>query len=116
MLGVAMYASQDMPMKLQTRDTQIDLPGRPEALGIDATGDTFAARIAFDGKSHLPVRLVFWSGDRVVLTSAFSDRRPAGGIKVPYAIVTTAAERVVDELMFDEVAVNPRLTASDFVR
>jgi hypothetical protein len=117
MLAVAMYASQDVPMKLQTRDTRIEMPGLPEALGIDATGDTFAARIAFDGKSHLPVRLVFWSGDRTVLTTAFADRRSAGGMQVPYSIITTAgAERMVDELRFDEVAVNPALTKADFSR
>jgi hypothetical protein len=116
MLGVAMYASEEVPMKLQTRDTQIEMPGLPEALGIDATGDTFAARIAFDGASHLPVRLVFWSGDRTVLTTAFSDRRSAGGMKVPYRIVTTAGDRSVDELLFDEVAVNPPLSKGDFTR
>jgi hypothetical protein len=116
MLGTAMYASQEVPMKLQTRDTPIDMPGLPEALGIDATGETFAARIAFDGKSHLPVRIVFWSGDRTVRTSAFSDRRNVGGMQVPYAIVTTAGDRIVDELMFDEVTVNPPLTANDFRR
>ena len=93
------------------------MPGLPEALGIDATGDTFARRIAFDGKSHLPVRLVFWSGDRTVLTTAFADRRSNGGIQVPYSIVTTAgADRIVDELRFDEVAVSPPLTNADFSR
>jgi len=52
-----------------------------------------------------------------VLTSTFSDRRSAGGMKVPYAIVTTAAgERIVDEMVFDEVAVNPKLTNADFSR
>jgi hypothetical protein len=117
MLGVAMYVSADVAMKLQTRDTGIEMPGLPEALGIDATGDTFAARIAFDGASHLPVRVVFWSGDRTVLTTAFADRRSAGGIQVPYSIVTTAAaDRIVDELHFDEVVVNPPLTKADFSR
>ena len=117
MLGVAMYVSADVPMKLQTRDTRIDMPGLPEALGIDATGDTFATRVAFDGRSHLPVRLVFWSGDRTVLTTAYTDRRAAGGMQLPYSIVTTAgADRVVDELLFDEVTVNPPLTRADFSR
>jgi hypothetical protein len=117
LLGVAMYASEDVPMKLQTRDTPTEMPGLPEPLGIDATGDTFTARIAFDGKSHLPVRLVFWSGDRVALTTAFADRRSAGGMQVPYSMITTAgADRVVDELLFDEVAVNPPLTKADFSR
>jgi hypothetical protein len=116
MLGVAMYVSQDVPMKLQTRDTPIEMPGLPEALGIDATGDTFAARIAFDGKSHLPVRLVCWSGDRTALTTAFTDRRSVGGLQVPYSMVTTGGDRIVDELLFDEVAVNPPLTKGDFSR
>jgi hypothetical protein len=116
MLAVAMYASEEVPMKLQTRDTQIEMPGLPEALGIDATGETFAARIGFDGQSHLPVRLVFWSGDRTVLTTAYNDRRPTGGMKAPYSILTTAGDRVVDELTFDEVTVNPPLTKTDFRR
>ena len=116
LLGVAMYASEEVPIKLQTRDTQIDMPGLPEALGIDATGDTFAARIAFDGATHLPVRLVFWSGDRTALTTEYSDRRKAGDMHVPYHIVTRAGERVVDDMVFDEVAFNPKLTKADFSR
>ena len=75
-----------------------------------------SGRIAFDGKSHLPVRLVFWGGDRTVLTSAFLDRRSIGGINVPFRISTTAGERSVDELLFDDVAVNPALTKTDFSR
>ena len=112
MLGVAMYASEEVPMKLQTRDTQIDDAGLcPKRSGIDATGETFAARIAFDGKSHLPVRLVFWSGDRTVLTTAYSrsplDRRHEGAVS---ASSPRAGDRIVDELTFDEVTVNPPLT------
>jgi hypothetical protein len=115
-LAVAMYASEEVPMKLQTRDTPIDMPGLPEPLGIDATGEHFAARIAFDGASHLPVRLVFWSGTRTVLTTAYDDRRAVGGMKVPYRIVTTSGDRIVDEMLFDDVVVNPKLTAADFSR
>jgi hypothetical protein len=37
-------------------------------------------------------------------------------IFVPYSIVTTAGADVVDELLFDEVAVNPPLTTADFSR
>jgi hypothetical protein len=116
LLGVAMYASEEVPMKLQTRDTPIEMPGLPEALGIDATGDTFAARIAFDGATHLSVRLVFWSGSRTPLTTEYSDRRKAGDMKVPFQIVTRAGDRIVDELLFDEVSVNPKLTKADFSR
>ncbi len=60
---------------------------------------------------------MFWSGDRAVLTTAFSDRRSVGGVQIPYSIVTTAgADRIVDELRFDQVAVNPPLTKADFSR
>jgi hypothetical protein len=37
-------------------------------------------------------------------------------MKVPYRIVTTAGDRSVDELLFDEVAVNPPLAKGDFAR
>ena len=47
---------------------------------------------------------------------AFSDRRSTGGMRAPYKIVTTAGDRVVDDLEFDEVVVNPSLTKSEFVR
>ncbi len=37
-------------------------------------------------------------------------------MKAPYKIVRTAGDRVVDELEFDEVIVNPSLSKSDFIR
>jgi hypothetical protein len=117
MLGVATYASQEMPLKLQTRETPVAMPGPSEPLGIDAVGESgFAARIVFDGKSRLPVRLVFWSPDRTVLTTTYADRRSTGGMKAPFSIVTTAGDRIVDELLFDEIAVNPSLSKTDFSR
>jgi len=117
MLGVATFASQEMPLKLQTRETPVPMPGPSEPLGIDAVGESgFAARIVFDGKSHLPVRLVFCGPDRTVLTTSYADRRSTGGMKAPFSIVTTAGDRIVDELLFDEIAVNPSLSKTDFSR
>jgi hypothetical protein len=117
MLGVATYASQEMPLKLQTRETPVDMPGPSEPLGIDAVGENgFATRIVFDGKTHLPVRLVYWGPDRAVLTTVYADRRATGGMKAPFSIVTAAGDRIVDELLFDEIAVNPSLSKTDFSR
>jgi len=117
MLGVATYASQEMPLRLQTRDTPVAMPGPSEPLGIDAVGESgFAARIVFDGKSHLPVRLVFWGPERRVVTASYADRRSTGGMKAPFSIVTTEGDRIVDELLFDEIAVNPSLSKTDFSR
>jgi hypothetical protein len=120
MLGLAAYTSPALPVALSTRDTPQAMPGPSDPLGIDATGDHgfegFIARLVLDAKSRTPGRVVFWDGDRTVLTTAFADRRSTGGMKAPYSIVTTAGERIVDEMLFDEVTVNPKLTKADFSR
>lgn len=117
MLGLAAYTSPEMPLALSGRETMREMPGPSDPLGIDAAGDNgFAARLILDAKSRAPARVVFWGPNRSVLTTTFSDRQSSGGMKVPHRIVTTAGERVVDELVFDEVAVNPKLTRTDFTR
>ena len=120
MLGVAAYTSPALPVALSTRDTPQAMPGPSDPLGIDATGDHgfegFVARLVLDAKSRTPGRVVFWDGDRTVLTTTFANRKSVGGMKAPYSIVTTAGERIVDELLFDEVAVNPKMTKADFNR
>jgi hypothetical protein len=120
MLGVAAYTSPALPVALSTRDTPQAMPGPSDPLGIDATGDHgfegFVARLVLDAKSRTPGRVVFWDADRTVLTTAFTERRSTGGMKAPYSIVTTAGDRIVDELVFDEVAVNPKLSKTDFSR
>ena len=117
MLGVATFTSQEMPLKLQTRETPVEMPGPSEPLGIDAVGESgFAARIVFDGKSHLPVRLVFWGANRTAMTTTYADRRSTGGMKAPYSIITIAGDRIVDELVLDEIAFNPSLSRTDFSR
>lgn len=120
MLGVAAYTSPALPLALSTRDTPQAMPGPSDPLGIDATGDHgfegFVARLILDAKSRTPGRVVFWGADRTVTTMAFADRKSTGGMKAPFSIVTTAGDRIVDELLFDEIAVNPRLTRADFSR
>lgn len=117
MLGAAFYSSPAIPLALQTRDTPREMPGPSDPLGVDATGDNgFAARVVLDGKSRMPARVVYWGVDRSLLTMTLTERRSTGGMKAPFRIVTTAGDRVVDELAFDEVAVNPRMTKADFAR
>ena len=116
MLGIAAYSSPTVPLGLYTRDTPRDMPGPSDPLGIDVTGDTFAARLILDPKSRTPGRVVFFGADRAVTTTAFADRKSTGGMKAPYSIIATAGERIVDEMLFDEVAVNPKLTKTDFGR
>ncbi len=116
MLGVATFTSPEMPVELRTHGTPREMPVVPESLWIDAVGDGVAAKMILDAKTRAPIRLAFWGADRTVMNTAFSDRRSTGGMKAPYKIVTTAGDRVVDELEFDEVIVNPSLSKSDFIR
>ena len=46
----------------------------------------------------------------------FSDRREVAGLLMPFRIVTTSNGHVLDELVFDEILVNPELSKSDFKR
>ena len=114
-LGGAVYVSQEVALKLGTRDTRLPIPGDADPLGIEAfSEDGFAVRLIVDGHSHLPMRVIYWDADKTVLTMSFLDRRPTGGINLPYRIVTTAGDRVVDQLSFDDIAVNPPLSKADF--
>jgi hypothetical protein len=117
MLGLATWVSQELPLTLQSHSTPIALPNVADALVVDATSDDgFAVRMVFDGQSRVPTRLVYWGADRTVMTTTLLDRRSTGGARLPYRIVTTAADRVVDELSFDEVVVNPSLSKADFAK
>jgi hypothetical protein len=116
MLGVATFTSPEMPVDLRTKSTTREMPSVPESTWIDAVGDGFAAKMILDAKTRVPIRLTFFAADRTVMNIAFADRRATGGMNAPYKIVTTAGDRLVDELEFDEVIVNPSLTKSDFMR
>lgn len=117
MLGVATYVSEEVPLKLQTTDTPVEMPGKADPMGVDAVGDRgFTARIVFDARTRLPVRLVYWGTGRTPFTMEFLDRKSVGGFRLPYRIVTTGAERTVDELTFDEIVVNPSFSKTDFAR
>lgn len=117
MLGTATYAPQANPLTLQTRGTPREMPGPSDPLGIDIVGDDgWVARFVLEGKSHLPVRIQHWGSNRVLLATVFTDHRPAGDMNVPYHIRTTAGDRIVDELVFEQIEVNPKLTKADFTR
>ena len=117
MLGVATYASQANPLTLQTRGTPREMPGPSDPLGIDIVGDDgWVARFVLEGTSHLPARIQHWGANHLLLATVFTDHRAVGDMKVPYHIVTTAGDRIIDEMVFDEIEVNPKLTKTDFGR
>lgn len=117
MLGVATYASQANPLTLQTRGTPREMPGPSDPLGIDVVGDDgWVARLVLEGKTHLPLRIQHVGADKALLMTLFTDRRSVGGMKVPYSIVTRNGDNIIDEMLFDDVEVNPTLTKADFSR
>jgi hypothetical protein len=77
--------------------------------------DGFKGRIIFDATDRMPVRLVYRTGTEEE-TMTFADRREVSGLKVPFHVTTTAGGRVIDELRFDQVLVDPEIGKGDFKR
>jgi len=116
MLAAATWTSHEVQVKLYTRDTPADMPGPSEALGVDALGtfgNGFAARVIMDGKSKMPARVVYRAGDGI-RTLTVVERKAVNGYKIPSHLTTSVGDRVVDDLAFDEIAVNPRFAKTDF--
>jgi hypothetical protein len=73
----------------------------------------FHATMTMDATTRMPVRLVYPNGPHEE-TMAFEDRRDVSGIKIPFRVTTTAGGRTIDELVFDQVLVNPEIAKADF--
>jgi hypothetical protein len=116
-LGFATWVGQEVPLRLETRQTAIEMPGAADPMGLSASSERgFAVRLILDPKSKLPARLTYWDGERRVRTMTFSEHQSVGGYKFPYHVVTTSGERVVDDLAFADIVVNPPLKKTDFTR
>ena len=78
--------------------------------------DGFSTRWTVD-TGHLPVKLTYQAGtDRATMTMTFADRRPTSGVLMPYRIITRNGDKVVDELFFDQILINPEIAKNDFKR
>jgi len=118
MLAAATWTSHEVQVKFYTRDAPVDMPGPADALGVDAVGTNdsgFAARVVMDPKSRMPARVVYRSGDGI-RTMSIAERRSSGGYTLPSRIVTTVGDRLIDDLTFDTIAVNPRFDKADFAK
>lgn len=115
MLNMA-WVSNEVQVKLYTRETPVDMPGAEFSPGVDAVSDMrFSARVTFDPKSRMPDRVIYRNGSQV-MTMSVVERKSAGGYKIPAHVVTRAGDRTVDELTFDEIVVNPSLAKADFAK
>jgi hypothetical protein len=105
----------DPPVSPQTT-TAVDISGNLEPYTANVTGDGFDARFVVDSSTRMPARLEFHAADKRQMILKFDQRRVVDGLHLPFHVVTTDRGRVVDELTFDEVLVNPELGKRDFVR
>jgi hypothetical protein len=79
-------------------------------------GDDLAARVDIDSSSRMPVRLTFPASDNGEVVLSFDDRRPVDGLQMPYRVTMTEGGAILDELLFDEILINPELGKGDFKR
>jgi hypothetical protein len=77
--------------------------------------DGFKGRIIFDATDRMPRKLLY-PGKPDEETTTFVDRRDVDGLKIPFHITTTAGGRVIDELILEQVRVNPEIGKGDFKR
>lgn len=77
-------------------------------------GEDLAARVEIDSKSRLPIRMIFPAADKGEILLSFEDRREVDGIQMPYRVAMTERGQVVDELMFEQILINPELGKGDF--
>jgi hypothetical protein len=87
----------------------------PNAADISSR-DGLKGRVLFDATDRMPSRLVY-AGSAGEETMTFTDRREISGLKVPFHVTTTTAGgRMIDDLRFDEVLVDPEIGKRDFKR
>ena len=130
LLGTTTYVSPEMSMRFQSiggalemtdpranarNAASVDLSHLDPLAVMALAEDGFATRWVVD-TSHVPVKLTYQSGDHATFTMTFADRRPTGGVLMPYRITTLNGDRVVDELSFDQILINPEIGKADFKR
>jgi hypothetical protein len=110
MLGLAAYVPVDPQLTFESTGEA----AFADTVAIDVIGPAFAARVVFDGPSHIPLRLVYDSRNGAGTVMSFANRRDVDGVALPSRVTTLVADRVLETLMFDEMHVNADLRASDF--
>ena len=88
----------------------------PDMFSLDVMSETFAARLVVGNVSREPAKLVYMGANKTPTAMTFGDRHPVSGFDLPYRITTTAGDRVLETITFDEILVNPELTRADFSR
>lgn len=83
---------------------------------LEVVGEpAFYTRVSYNG-TNVPVRMEYPPSKGKTAVVELLDRRRAGGLLLPFRIVTKINDKIVEEMIFDEILVNPPLTLEDFVR
>jgi hypothetical protein len=128
LLGATMYVGADLSLTFRSVPKSYELVdprvsartalkvenSTDEPFAVLVTGDNFAARMVVDGTTRAPTQIEYTSGDKSAVVVTFGDRRRVGNLLLPFHITTTSAGRLFDELLLDEILVNPELSKRDF--
>jgi len=129
LLGAATYVTPDVSMIFHSAGltggaidprvsarTAASAEGRGEPNVAEISGpDGFRARLTVDSTDRMPKTLIYPASPQEE-TMTFADRRDVGGLKLPFHITTMSGGRIVDELIFDEILINPEIGKKDFAR
>ncbi len=88
--------------------------GEPNVAEISGPGG-FRARLVVDSMNRMPAKLIYPNNPQEE-TMTFEDRRDVDGLKLPFHITTSSGGRVVDELILNQILVNPEIGKGDFKR
>jgi len=86
----------------------------PEPFAMDVMSENLTARYEVDSVTRMPVKLTFQGARKEPNTMKFEDRRAVSGLHLPYRITTSARDRALETIVFDEILVNPDLSKADF--
>lgn len=110
MLGTTTYVTREEPLVFHAIMTG-DFTNEPYMLRVGGTRMAFT--LSIDPKLRSPRGISYEEGGQDI-SIAFDDRRTVNGLSLPFHLATTAGRTVVDELTFEQVLVNPPVTAADF--
>ena len=97
--------------------SQTFVSGVPNPYSFDLSVRPGAAfRYSVDPNTFMPAKLTYKNveGDDVAIT--FGERRITDGLNLPYRITTTSKGHIIDDLLLEQIKVNPTLTRADFQR
>ncbi|HMD35905.1 MAG TPA: hypothetical protein VKH42_13100 [Vicinamibacterales bacterium] len=73
-----------------------------------------AFRYIADPATFLPSRITYINANGDEVTTTFAERRATEGLNLAYRITTMSRGKIIDDLLLDHIAVNPKLTKDDF--